>query len=86
MGQAGLRTGTECPEPDLEQTIAELLKQLHSNLHGAANREAGIQRSEKNLLTTLSLQPGVMEGHVFTAHCWQQSRAPKPIRFPGQRI
>ena len=30
MGQAGLRTGTECPERDLEQTTAELLKQLHS--------------------------------------------------------
>lgn len=30
MGQAGLRTGTECPERDLGQTTAELLKQLHS--------------------------------------------------------
>ena len=71
-----LRTDTECPEPDLEQTTAELLKQLHSNLHGAADREAG--RKYRGLrktysLTTLSLQPGAREGHMFPAHCWQQS-------------
>lgn len=30
VGQAGLRTGTECPERYLKQTTAELLKQLYS--------------------------------------------------------